>query len=112
MLNLNTMCPSPWIYSAPGDQGQIVYFTKMHCFFGPRNLRGPKIFDPHGRSTKKSMDCVEFLNSLISLFFGSYQLAISPCDRLEAWWVVHPVMLCVLGRRFSLETPLPWHATI
>ncbi len=52
MLDLNTICPSPWIYSAPGDKGQIVYFPKMHCFLGPQNFRGPKIFHPHGRSTK------------------------------------------------------------
>ena len=46
MLNLNTIRPGIWIYSAPGDKGQIVYFPKMHCFFGPRNFRGPKIFHP------------------------------------------------------------------
>ncbi len=51
MLNLNTLCPSTWIYSAPGDEGQIVYFPKIHCIFRPRNLPGPKIFQAHGHST-------------------------------------------------------------
>ena len=51
MLNLNTISPSISIYSAPGDKGQIVYFPKMHCFFGPRKVRGPKIFHPPGHST-------------------------------------------------------------
>ena len=40
-----------WIYSTPGDEGQIVYFPKMHCFFGPRKIPGPKIFGPPGHST-------------------------------------------------------------
>ena len=53
MLNLNTLCPGIWIYSAPGDDGQIVYFPKMHCFFGPQKMPGPKIFGPPGHSTKR-----------------------------------------------------------
>ncbi len=56
MLNLNTLCPSSWIYSAPGDKGQIGYFPKMHCSFRPRNLPGPKIFQAHGHSTNISVN--------------------------------------------------------